>query len=144
MLAIDDVDLKFAVTIAQSEVAPFEKAGKDAVDQMNSESRSRFYVSFARRQRSQTDGTAENGESARAVPPDDADTVQVSIKFKALGLTEGAARLQDMLNLEIDSRSLDEDELQEIRRRAAEQAAAARAKQAAAPKSEFEQYGEFN
>jgi hypothetical protein len=107
MLAIEELDMSFSVAIAHTEVKPFEEAAKRQAAGVNdeSQSRSRLYVSFARRNPPAKGGFFNRDKNKEeSIPQDGFDTIQVNIKFKSIELTEGAARIQDMLNLEIESR----------------------------------------
>jgi hypothetical protein len=110
MLAIDELDMSFSVAIASTEVKSFEEGAKKETAAINdeSQSRSRFYVSFARRNPPPKGGFLGLGKD-QSEHQDVYDTIQVNIKFKSIELTEGAARIQDMLNLEIESREVPVD-----------------------------------
>jgi hypothetical protein len=100
LLAIEELEMSFAVAVAHSEVKTFEKDARETIEKKNKESaapvdepaRSSFQVAFAR----QPPSAGENGAGPRST-----DTIEVKIKFKTIPIPEGASRVQDMLNLEI-------------------------------------------
>lgn len=95
MLAIDELDMAFSVTVGSSEVKTFKNDLEEVLPK--EQSRSSFEVAFARRvQQENTDKKTNNDFSS-----DNRDTIDVKIKFKAIPLTEGAARVQDLLNIGI-------------------------------------------
>jgi hypothetical protein len=98
LLAIDQLEMSFKVQVAHSDVkggfsgeAKTPETAKDLKDP----DRSSFQVQFARHVVS---GGEEDGGP-------EAGTISVSIKFKAIPVPEGAARVLDSLNLDITEKA---------------------------------------
>ncbi len=97
LLAIEEMEMAFAVVVAHSEVKSFKQQIKDFFTPKNTKTpkgspddaeeldRSSFTVDFAR-----GSDTANNP-----------DIINVKIKFKSILPPEGASRVLDMLNLDI-------------------------------------------
>lgn len=98
LLAIDELEMSFAVAVVRSEIKSFKQKAEDTLNEIVSEAgpeapaRSSFTVAFAR-------NSLETADEKSA--PSNLDTIEVRIKFKSIPLPEGASRIQDLLNLEI-------------------------------------------
>ncbi len=98
LLGIEELEMSFSVAVARSEVKTFINKSEDSLPPETS--RSSFLVTFARRRAVPADGGAKvNKDKEDNIS--NSDTIDVKIKFKSIPLPEGAARIQDMLNLGI-------------------------------------------
>lgn len=93
MLAIEELEMSFSLSVSNSEVKKFENNIEEVLPKEIS--RSSFQVGFARRD---PQSISENKDSALS-ENGKKDTIDVKIKFKSIPLPEGAARVQDLLNL---------------------------------------------
>ena len=93
LLSIEELEMSFKVQVAHTEVKGNEPEKQTADGKTAKEpDRSSFQVQFARRA---MPGEGEEKQGAEA------GTISVRIKFKAIPIPEGAARLLDALNLDI-------------------------------------------
>jgi hypothetical protein len=93
MLAIEELEMDFSLSVSNSEVKKFKNSIEEVLPQESS--RSSFQVGFARRG---TQTFSENNDPALS-ENGKKDTIDVKIKFKSIPLPEGAARVQDLLNM---------------------------------------------
>jgi hypothetical protein len=93
LLSIEELEMSFKVQVAHTEVKSSEPE-KQAPDGKTAQEpeRASFQVQFARRI---MPGEGEEKQGAEA------GTISVQIKFKAIPIPEGAARVLDALNLDI-------------------------------------------
>jgi hypothetical protein len=104
LLAIDEIDLDFAIQVASAETKGFIKSAHNKTQQANNgvaPPRSSFTVAFARRASFLGGLFGKDKAQEGQAQQEPFDTIDVKIKFKSVDLPEGAQRVLDMLNVGI-------------------------------------------